>query len=241
MQHQHDSGSAIHGMLVVGEKTVYLSHLPMFSMRAHAFQVILEVTLTKAGGSPNAQAIYVNDRKQNPDVKIYTLEPTETFALSELAPDATGHARRRSFDGQIVRGHFEREGHATVPDLDSVAVGVTRVVHFHGFDPKPAVRPPLEYLLFGKGDELFVAHTITMPPDFDHVLSVRIDGHRFTDDELGQGVRVAISGSPNSVDGKLEAGKVFTGTARPKGSNTDVTLQIQPQIEFYFEAGELEE
>jgi hypothetical protein len=33
----------IHGMLIVGEEAIYVSHLPMW-MRPHNFQVILEVT-----------------------------------------------------------------------------------------------------------------------------------------------------------------------------------------------------
>ena len=33
----------LHGMLIVGEETIYVSHLPMW-MRPHNFQVILEVT-----------------------------------------------------------------------------------------------------------------------------------------------------------------------------------------------------
>ena len=35
-----------HGMLLFGEKSIYLSHLPLFSMTVHRYQVILEVTLT---------------------------------------------------------------------------------------------------------------------------------------------------------------------------------------------------
>ena len=44
--------------------------------------------------------------------------------------------------------------------------------------------------MFGKGDELFLAHLITRPPDFDQILSVKVSGHAFTDAELGQGVRI---------------------------------------------------
>jgi hypothetical protein len=40
----------------------------------------------------------------------------------------------------------------------------------------------LEYLLFGKGNESFLAHLITRPPDFDQILSVKT-GQKFTDEE----------------------------------------------------------
>ena len=39
-----------------------------------------------------------------------------------------------------------------------VNVTVTRVVHFRKFDPAATKPAQLEYLLFGKGTELFLAH-----------------------------------------------------------------------------------
>jgi hypothetical protein len=50
----------------------------------------------------------------------------------------------------------------------------------------------LEYLLFGKGTDLFLAHLITAPPDFDQVLGVKVTGHQFTADELANGVHVVF-------------------------------------------------
>src|SRR6185369_13090055 len=62
---------ATHNMLVVGEQTVYLSHLPMFQEAGeppmpHRYQAILEVTFTKQEG-------YVKDRRGHPTTNIYTL------------------------------------------------------------------------------------------------------------------------------------------------------------------------
>ena len=53
---------------------------------------------------------------------------------------------------------------------EGVDVGVTRVIHFRKFEPGAAGLSQLEYLLFGKANELFLAHSITKPPDFDQVL-----------------------------------------------------------------------
>ena len=58
-------------MLIVGEQTVFLSHLPMFGS-PHDYQVILEAGFAKPGGNP--QADYFNDRKRT-GTKQYTLEP----------------------------------------------------------------------------------------------------------------------------------------------------------------------
>ena len=47
-----------HGMLIVGEETIYVSHLPMW-MAPHNFQVILEVTFR---GPDQPQALARNGR-----------------------------------------------------------------------------------------------------------------------------------------------------------------------------------
>jgi hypothetical protein len=41
-----------HHMVVFGRESVFMSHLPMFSMPEHAYQVILETELTGAGMNP---------------------------------------------------------------------------------------------------------------------------------------------------------------------------------------------
>src|SRR5215213_6375157 len=189
--HEHDhehGGLGRHGMLLVGEETAYLSHLPMFDDPNHAIQAILEVTFTDDGGNP--QAAYVEDRRRT-GTKIYTIDPKK-FVLSDLvSADPQHHPPRRSFNGTIVQGHFERGG---TPIAEDVVVEVTNIVHFRVFDPDAQGLPELRYLLFGKGSELFMAHLITKPPDFDQVLSVKVTGHEFTDEELRHGVLVVVPG-----------------------------------------------
>src|SRR2546425_13373360 len=57
----------LHGMLIIGEETIYVSHLPMW-MRPHNFQVILEVTFM---GSDQPQARYVDDHKTSRNETVY--------------------------------------------------------------------------------------------------------------------------------------------------------------------------
>ena len=131
-------GPTVHGMLIVGEQTVFLSHLPIFGS-LHDYQVILEAAFAKPGSDP--QADYFNDRKgKGKDTKIYTLEP-EPFVL----PDLAAATPKRSFKANVYRGHFERiptrakEGARIAQNVD---VNVARVIHFRKFDPN-AVRPAL--------------------------------------------------------------------------------------------------
>jgi hypothetical protein len=146
-------GPSVHGMLIVGEQTVFLSHLPIFGS-PHDYQVLLEAAFSKPGSDP--QADYFNDRKgKGKGTKIYTLEP-EPFVLTGLAATTP----LRSFKANIYRGHFERFPTQRAKEAARIAQGVdvnvTRVIRFRKFDPN-AVRPAqLEYLLFGKGAELFL-------------------------------------------------------------------------------------
>jgi hypothetical protein len=75
---------SVHNMLIVGEETVYLSHLPRFqSKMSHRYQVILEVIFPK-------QESYMKDRQQHSMTKIYTLNP-EKFVLPELVSSDLQH------------------------------------------------------------------------------------------------------------------------------------------------------
>src|SRR5262249_55424081 len=229
-----EDGPFVHGMLIVGEQTVFLSHLPLFH-RPHDYQVLLEAGFTKPGSDPEAD--YFKDRKgKGKDTKIYTLEP-EPFVLPSLAAATPS----RSFKGNIYRGHFERfptqRAKEAARIAQSVDVNVTRVIHFRKFDPN-AVRPAqLEYLLFGKGAELFLAHLIAKPPDFDQILSVRAVDQKFTDGDLSQAARIVFPGKPNEILKQLRGVKPVTGQAPGTGGAASKTLQLQPGIEFYFEEG----
>jgi len=229
-----------HGMLIVGEETIYVSHLPMW-MAPHNFQVILEVTF-KGPGQP--QARYIDDRKTT-GTRLYTLEPEE-FDIKELAPTAPQHLpSRSSFGATIWRNHFE-DHPVTHPGqrfmiAQDAEVHVENVVYFQELHPHGPGLQALEYLLFGKGQELFLAHVITQPPDFDQVLSVQVGNHQFTDEDLLQGVRVVFPGRANTISSKIEEGEQLLGKARIVGQDApgSIDLPVGVGIELYFETEDL--
>ena len=239
---------ATHNMLLVGEKTAYLSHLPMFVglnddktdfRTPHRYQVILEAAFSE--GNRNLTDVYIADRKKNPAVKMYTFNPGD-FVLPDLDP--TGSSPLRRFRGNaLVRGHLERGGTAFIGDFDNPPDGgafdvkVVNVVHFHKFVPGAVKPAQLQYILFGKGPETFLAHLITAPPDFDQIMSVRVTGKQFADAELSRGITVTFPGRANTSRARLKEKVRASGTfligANPRPVQVDVLR------EFYFEAGEL--
>jgi hypothetical protein len=152
-----------HGMLVLGAQRIYASHLPMFTPQ-HRYQGIWQVTFGEEGDQAYRDAQAANDGM------IFTLAPNETFRLPEL----TGP--RGSFRADVYLGHFERPGHRKL--LDDVTVTLHQQVHWHPFLPEHARPQQLTYALFGDGDEAYLAHWISAPPDYDHIVKVTPVGSR---------------------------------------------------------------
>jgi len=239
---------ATHNMLLVGEQTAYLSHLPMFEglnkektdfATPHRYQVILEAAFTD--GNRNLTDVYTADRKKNPAVKMYTLNPA-FFVLPDLDP--AGSSPLRKFRGNaLIRGHLERGGRSFIGDFENPPAGgafdvnVVNVVHFHKFVPGAPKPTQLQYILFGKGPETFLAHFIAAPPDFDQIISVRVMGQKFSDAELSRGIAVTFPGRANTSTGRIQekghASGELVGRPNPK------PVQVDALREFYFEEGEL--
>jgi len=251
-----------HNMLVVGQQTVYLSHLPMFDgftdkrrvefSSPHRYQVILEATF--ADGAKNLTETYAADRAGHASEKMYTINPA-LFVLPDLDPK--GKALKTFRGNTVFRGHLERQNTplfgfmepfpAKPPAGGLFDVNVTRVVHFHKFTPGAAKPTQLQYVLFGKGTEVFMAHFIAGPPDFDQVISVKVKGGpQFTDEQLANGIKAIFAGRPNTAKTRLKEGQNVLGMSQPAGTDGKPLpgshakpLEVEVVKEFYFEEGEL--
>lgn len=239
-EHKGDAPNT-HNMLVFGERTIYLSHLPMFDevnstktdyTSPHRYQVILEASFHK--GNKNLQDIYANDRLGNRNVKIYTLNP-ENFVLPKLSSENSSPASLTSFKAKVFRGHLEKGGQV-INDLADVEVKINRVIHFRKFNPKISKPSQLKYILFGNSQELFLAHYISAPPDFDQILSVKVTNHIFTNAELKNGIEIVI---PNKSDKVGERIKESQEVAAQIGCAQTLQLAIKAEKQIYFEEGEL--
>ena len=236
-----------HNMMLVGTKGAFLSHLPMFVDKGrgpefdspHRFQVILEATFTD--GERNLTDVYFKDRLKNPSVKMYTFNPG-LFVLSHLDPKGTALKKFRG--SALIRGHLERGGKSFIGDFENPPEGgafdvnVVNVVHFHEFDPKATKPATLEYLLFGKNSELFLAHLITKPNDFDQIISIKTMDQSFSDEELREGRRIVFSNRSNTAKERLKEKVRDTGALQIPGA-APRSVRVEVVREFYFEEGEL--
>lgn len=233
-----------HNMLVFGEKKIYLSHLPMFDgltstktdyTSPHRYQVILDVSFLR--GAQNLQPIYTDDRRKNAGVRIYTLNP-ELFVLSRLDTGSPRGLPLTGFKANVFRGHLEKGGRV-IRGLNDVDVKVSRIIHFRKFNPQVSQPAELKYLLFGSAQELFLAHYITKPPDFDQVLSVNVDDHSFADAELNRGIEITIPGRPNQAGQRIKEAQQVAGQLPTADPKRPLTITLKANKEIYFEEGEL--
>jgi hypothetical protein len=231
-----------HNMMIVGEQAIFLSHLPMFDdlnrtktdyTSPHRYQVIVEADFVKNGKSLRER--YAKDRQSNPSARMYTLNPKQ-FVLSRLF--ATAPPLVRSFSAKVFRGHLERDGRV-ISGMENVTVNVKRIVQAHKFDPTAARPEVLEYLLFGKGTELFLAHRIVKPPEFDQLISVTITRRKFTDEQLSQGMRIVVNGGANTAPTRLKEQETVEAAVAIPNEPSAVKVELRGVREFYFEEGEL--
>jgi hypothetical protein len=168
---------------------------------------------------------------------MYTLEPLDSFKLPTLFSPTP--PSRSSFKARLIRGHLERGG-TDVPGLSSIDVKIKRVIYAEELDGTRTKPDKLTYTLFGRPDELFMAHQVAAPPpDFDQIISVKVDGHNLTEQELKQGVQVVFLDRPNTVGGRFKEKEKSKAQGHVTGAHQFLNLDVEGLTEFYFEEGEL--
>jgi hypothetical protein len=70
------------------------------------------------------------------------------------------------------------------------------------------------------------------------VLSVKVEGHSFTDAELGKGIEVTIPGRPNEASERVQEAQQVTGLTQSNGARA-LKFKLEADKEIYFEEGEL--
>lgn len=219
-----------HRCIVFGHETVFMSHLPMFSMSEHAYQVILEVELTLGGN--HKQFVYQMDRDAHPEVAFYTFDP-RPFVLPDILPLADKPPRAKTFEGDLYRHHVEKQD----PPPVQIAAGETAVIQTviigRRFETDETEAPTLQYILFGRGEELYLAHRLTRPPDFDHVIQVNVTPALPADD-LKRGVLVTVHGRRNTADERIALTGQASVIAVAETGSKSIDITIDPVAEVYF-------
>jgi hypothetical protein len=179
-----------HGMRVVGDQSIYLSHMGLFDNRCHEYQAIFEVAFE---GKDNPQKIYLDAQQKDPNKNEFTIKPLENFALTDLEA-----GKRTSFQAELHSGQFERN---PLKIASNVTVKIKRVLHFRQFKAGEKQPAHSEYLLFGTPAEQMAAHLIAAPSDFDQIVAIKIP-LALTDADLAKAVHLVFPNraTPNEED-----------------------------------------
>jgi hypothetical protein len=85
--------------------------------------------------------------------------------------------------------------------------------------------------LFGDAAEPYLAHFITLPPDFDQILRVSIEGD-LPAELLVSGSRLTIPCRANTLKDRLKEGQ-GTVPAILHSHGGDITVEVNPEVAFY--------
>jgi hypothetical protein len=222
-EHDHDHAHeavAQHSMVLFGDKTLYLSHMPDFEA-PHNLQIVVEISLSK-----NGEDKYREDRKTGR--VTYSVEP-QPVALSALKPGL-------SFTGDVHRGNFEVKRDLLVP---KVTLTVKSLVLLRTVDPATAPDPSAgrRYLCFGKPGDLFAIHEVDGPPTFDHIVAITMDDPQAAKLSFAEATPLRLSGTDDSAS-RLKPGEAADAelpeATGPNGEH-GVRTKIVAGDEFFFD------
>jgi hypothetical protein len=176
-----------HNFFMFGSKALYVSHMPMFAVEKHMYQVILRVSLPDAvmrgylaGQGPHRtpwNLVNSADEITLPRIKAGTVTSFEVDVYKDYS----------NADAAPVGSPFAR----------NVTLTVDEVVHFRHFDfniPRPH---NLTYLLFGRRGEAHLAHYIARDPDFEHIVTLGSVPAWLSPDQLAASAEINLADVPS--------------------------------------------
>lgn len=168
----HDPLHAVHRFILLGRAHLFAYHLALFQIPAHQYQAVLETDL----GEP-AWGTYLTDLDTPKDPALtyfHACRTLEHFPLPDLQTGAL-----RGFPVQVERVEVDAAGtRRFVPLAGAVADLRVRDGGVRHFRPTGGPYPEHQtYLLFGRDQEVYLAHQLARRPHWDEVVEVVGLGH----------------------------------------------------------------
>jgi hypothetical protein len=176
-----------HNFFMFGSKALYVSHMPMFTVEKHMYQVILRVSLPDA-----VMRGYLAG--QRPGRTPWNLvNSAEKYALPQIKAGTL-----TSFEVDVYKDYSNADAAPVEPPFArNVTLTVDEVVHFRHFDfdiPRPH---HLTYLLFGRGGEAHLSHYIARDPDFQHIVTLGSAPAWLSPDQLAASAEISLADVPS--------------------------------------------
>ena len=192
-----------HAWVVVGEDTQFLCHLVMGWMQGHNYEAVLEVSL-----EPDVIDALLEDRANTGATHFlgtrdgsilgrgkgreHTIPDLQAGTLAAFQADLWNYF-------PLKPASMAWPYPAKTAFLSDVRVTVQRVVHFRQIGANLTAVRNESYLLFGRGREAHLYHTIVDQPDYDHVATLGSKPTWIQDSQLEAGVIVTLPNLPWSA------------------------------------------
>jgi hypothetical protein len=170
-----DAMVGVHGMLVFGIGTKFVSHLPTYQ-QPHNVQAIAEINLLQEPGKFD-DGLFAKPHPSG----YHTIRP-EPFSLPKIQEQGF------RFPATLYAGHFEREGHV---EIGAVVVEIKRPIVYRELPSSGGPESAYPALVFGSAEsgEFYMAHKIGPKPSFDQI-SLIAEGAKADDPAWANGTEV---------------------------------------------------
>lgn len=205
---------AVHGLVLLGADRLYAVHMATFAA-PYDYQAVMRVT-----GSAVA---YLTARRRFGTSAALTVRPDPSLSLEDVT-------KKEGFAAELFLGHFAKDG----DPIGRLTVQIGEVLHYRALTPSvPSGTAAMTYDRFG-GDEIFLSHRLTAPPDFDQVMTAQPVSDEFfapppAEQEPEQVGTVTFPDRPDDLTGRL----------RPGDQVMDGDRQLRILSEVYLEIGDL--
>lgn len=189
-----------HAFCIVGTETIFLCHQIMSHMEGHNCEFVLEVELP-----PDIKKQILEDRMAGHSHFIANQEGNNGKHLMTLAELKSGNKTTFQADvwNAIVDEHSPPKapwGNPEHPDVDpwlaDFEVKIKRIVHYRHVNLNCPSRQFEQYILFGKGEEAHIYHSIIFQPEYGHVASLAEVPDWISQDQLMASVIVSVEDLP---------------------------------------------
>jgi hypothetical protein len=174
-----------HNMFMLGTKSIYLCHMPMFTMEDHRYQLTLKAHL-----DPASTELFLREKDLHPNgvFNLVNLE-SDKFTIPDVA-----NGNITSFPASVYREYSNEKVEPEIEIIPGATVYIDRLVrcrHFNQDIPRPQ---HLTYVLFGDSENAYLDHYIAQDPDFQHLIALPEVPTWLSASQIEAGVEVSFIG-----------------------------------------------